>query len=273
MKAFDKTKIKLASFDVDGTIYLDGPSKIFDSGCVSEAVGSAIRRIAQTGVITVLATGRPHHAMPTSVLEVGAFRYAVCNGGAIVWDYEKEDAIVVYPFDREIVRVLVEALPSLVPNFGLAFERKHDNHPGQWLKLTQEQRMAETIRIFNETGDNVLKITCRFPDHEECELAAKRIGESFPVEVYVPEHRMCEITPAGVHKGGAFTVLCEHLGVEPSEIVAFGDSVNDLEVFRLSGYAVVMASGQEPAKQAADYICPSYQEDGIAHAIGELFGI
>ena len=52
--------------------------------------------------------------------------------------------------------------------------------------------------------------------------------------------------------------------------VAFGDSVNDLDMFRAAGFAVAMGNGSDEAKDASDYVSSSLHEDGISKALTYL---
>lgn len=73
----------------------------------------------------------------------------------------------------------------------------------------------------------------------------------------------------GVDKGKALIWLGKHLGIRKEEIMAFGDSSNDLKMMKGVGIGVAMANAREDVKEAADYITASNDEDGVAHFIEE----
>ena len=52
-----------------------------------------------------------------------------------------------------------------------------------------------------------------------------------------------------------------------SDIAAFGDDFNDIEILRNCGIGVAVANECEVAKSAADYVCGSNDEDGVARWI------
>lgn len=82
--------------------------------------------------------------------------------------------------------------------------------------------------------------------------------------------RLLTLTGAAAHKGVALGVACAELGIAPSEVVAFGDSDNDLELFRASGAAVAMGQASDEVKAAATAVSAHGHEDGVALAIGHL---
>ncbi len=78
------------------------------------------------------------------------------------------------------------------------------------------------------------------------------------------------LTAAGAHKGVALRAACAELGIDASEVVAFGDSGNDIELFRAAGASVAMANGTFEAKQAATIETVSNLEDGVAVVVERL---
>jgi hypothetical protein len=114
---------------------------------------------------------------------------------------------------------------------------------------------------------------CRFDTVEKCEEAVIRIREEFGVEAPTTGGTDLEILPPGINKGTGALALCEHLGLDISNIIAFGDSGNDVDLLKIAGYAVVVGCGRKSALELADYIAPPVKEDGVAKAIEDLFGL
>ena len=55
-----------------------------------------------------------------------------------------------------------------------------------------------------------------------------------------------------------------------SKVMAFGDSFNDLEMLSTVGFGVAMGNGEEAAKAAAQFVCPSVDEDGVLRGLQDL---
>ncbi|MFV0258880.1 MAG: Cof-type HAD-IIB family hydrolase [Acidimicrobiales bacterium] len=75
------------------------------------------------------------------------------------------------------------------------------------------------------------------------------------------------LTAAGADKGVALEVACRDLGVSPAEMVAIGDSDNDIGMFRVAGASFAMGQGSDEVKAAATAVTLSNAEDGVAAAI------
>ena len=76
-----------------------------------------------------------------------------------------------------------------------------------------------------------------------------------------------EINQSKANKGEALLALGEHLGLMREQIMAFGDGLNDLSMLKEAGIGVAMANACQEAKELADWIAPSCDEDGVARGI------
>ncbi|MBR5048508.1 MAG: HAD-IIB family hydrolase [Erysipelotrichaceae bacterium] len=71
-------------------------------------------------------------------------------------------------------------------------------------------------------------------------------------------------------KAGAISDYAEKNHILKQEIMAFGDSFNDIPMLKAAGYAVAMGNGEEEIKKIADYVAPEIDDDGIYKALKYL---
>ncbi len=83
-------------------------------------------------------------------------------------------------------------------------------------------------------------------------------------ETAVTSRYVIEVTPKGVNKAYGVERLVEHLGIGAADVIAFGDSENDLEMLKYVGMGVAMGNGTEHLKAHADMVTLSNDEAGIA---------
>jgi hydroxymethylpyrimidine pyrophosphatase-like HAD family hydrolase len=57
--------------------------------------------------------------------------------------------------------------------------------------------------------------------------------------------------------------LLDHLGAQREDTFAFGDSTNDISMFRAVGHSICMGDGMEEAKAHAEFVTADLLEDGI----------
>ena len=80
-----------------------------------------------------------------------------------------------------------------------------------------------------------------------------------------------EFNPPRATKGIALGFAADYLGIGIEEIVAFGDSLNDLPMLQAAGRSVAVANGRPDVKPLCDEICLSNQEDGVARYLAGHF--
>lgn len=101
---------------------------------------------------------------------------------------------------------------------------------------------------------------------EQLEPAAReRFGNV--ANVFRSEPFLLEILPPKVDKAFALQKLLDILGYRREELLACGDGYNDVTMLELAGMGVAMANATEPAKEAADFITMTNDEDGVAYAV------
>ena len=81
-----------------------------------------------------------------------------------------------------------------------------------------------------------------------------------------------EFTPLGVDKTRALSETFATLGIDRSEVIAFGDAQNDQSMIEWAGTGVAMGNAVDEVKAVADYVTLSNNDDGIAAAL-EHFGM
>ena len=79
-----------------------------------------------------------------------------------------------------------------------------------------------------------------------------------------------EFMAKDVSKGNAIKALCEKLNISLSEVICFGDSLNDQSMFKVVGYAVAMGNASEELKKIADKVTLDNDSNGIPVALKEL---
>jgi len=79
-----------------------------------------------------------------------------------------------------------------------------------------------------------------------------------------------ELTPAGADKALGLARLCDKLGVEPANVVAFGDNNNDLSMLRWAGRGIAMANATPDAIAIADEVTATNVDFGVARVLEQL---
>lgn len=76
-----------------------------------------------------------------------------------------------------------------------------------------------------------------------------------------------DIVPYGVNKAQGLKYFLRYFNVKPSELIAFGDGLNDKEMLELAGYSYAMANDDERIKKLAKYQAPSNNDSGVLQVL------
>ena len=79
-------------------------------------------------------------------------------------------------------------------------------------------------------------------------------------------------------KWTAVKAIAEHYGCNTDTFVAFGDDINDLEMIQKCGTGIAVKNAIPDVQAAAEYICDSNDNDGVAkwieqHILGRIRSI
>lgn len=83
-------------------------------------------------------------------------------------------------------------------------------------------------------------------------------------------HPYIDLTAEGVNKGTALQTLAGSLNLRPEEVAAIGDQAIDLTMLQVADLPIAMSNAVPELRQAAKWIAPSNDEDGVAWAIEEI---
>ncbi len=280
-RTWEKENIRLAAFDIDGTLY--------DKGILPAATRETVQALARTGVETILATSRNEESLPRAVREMPCFRYGIFCNGAYLCDIRTGEIIETHaarPEEaREILKLLAgftKDLHYVCPDHGVITESDIETLLGRHPEGEERESLREDLErhyrkvpnadaMVRSVTEPVIKFGCRFGDRESLKNAAREIMRRLDCEAVETDAFVLEITKRGCSKGEGLRALCRFLGIRPEEAVAFGDSGNDIPIFRTAGYAVAMGNAYDDVKEAADYVTGTLREGGLADAIRGLF--
>jgi hydroxymethylpyrimidine pyrophosphatase-like HAD family hydrolase len=88
---------------------------------------------------------------------------------------------------------------------------------------------------------------------------------------YIRDHRIVEMVEPGLTKWNGVEMLREALDLDDARVIAFGDDHNDLDMLTEAHMSFAPRNAIQAAKQAADDIIPSNNDDGVAVTLRKLF--
>jgi len=81
-----------------------------------------------------------------------------------------------------------------------------------------------------------------------------------------------DIILKGVDKGFGLYHLCQELGRQASDVVAFGDNLNDMEMLTFAGRAVATENARDEIKVVADEVIGHHKDGAVFDYMEGLVG-
>ncbi|WP_270165070.1 Cof-type HAD-IIB family hydrolase [Paenibacillus sp. SYP-B4298] len=238
------TTYKLIALDMDGTL-------LNDRSEISPSNAEWIHKALDAGYIVSFSTGRGFQsALPfAEQLELTTPMITV-NGGEI-WHRPHVLHRRTYLADGT-----VERLHALAEQYGTWFwgytvEGIYNRE--RWLAPGVAPSSMHWLKFGFDTPDTAARQAIIDEIHRWGSL---EVSNSSPTNL--------EINPPGVSKASALRELCGLLDMDMSQVVAVGDSLNDIAAIREAGLGIAMGNAQEAVKEAADLVTVSNNEDAIA---------
>ncbi len=261
----------LIATDVDGTLL--SPDEI-----VTERTRAAVRAAVESGVMFVLATGRPPRWIPPVVEQLGFAPMSVCANGAVVYDAAADRVLSARTLSVDTLCELAEVAARVVPGVGLAAERigrsAHDTATPQFVSAPGYEHAwlnpdNTEVSYQDLLSSPAVKLLVRKPGMPSGELAAALrpfVGELGDV-TFSTNDGLVEISPAGISKAHGVAAVAEPLGIAAEDVVAFGDMPNDVPMLRWAGLGVAMGNAHPDAQSAADEVTAGNDDDGVARVL------
>lgn len=270
-------RIRLVGLDLDGTL-LD------DRKTITAPTMEVLHEAHARGVHLVPVTGRPHDGIPRLVKDLPFVRYIISCNGASIRDQREgvslRERLIPTQEALKLAALLAEhQLPYEVLSEGVGYseewvyERLIANSPKNHflpLYIKETRKIVSSIPDFIAKGRGIEELFVMGGRQDAVETLLEKLHELPHLHIVHPAPGALEITAAGVDKGEALLYLAEHLGIAQSEVMAIGDSGNDLAMLRAAGVSVAMGNAAPEVKALSDFVTKSNEEHGVALAISRF---
>ena len=264
-----KMDIKVIATDMDGTLLdpkgqLDLPrlEKILD-------------KLDQRGIRFVIATGNEVHRM-RQLLEHLAERVVlvVANGARI---FENNELIQAQTWDDAIVdralahfkgRECQDQFVVTAMNGGFVKEGTVFTELDKFMTPEMIEQLYQRMNFVDEFDPNlfggVLKMSMVVGE-ERLDSVLQEINDLFDghVRAVSSGYGCIDILQDGIHKAWGLVELLKRWNLKPEQIMAFGDSENDIEMLELAGISYAMENAEEAVKRVATKVAPANSQAGV----------
>lgn len=259
--------IKLIATDMDHTL-------LTEAGELPPTLFNDIDQLHQHGIEFAIASGRPVYTLESIFGDLKSeMTFISDNGGAIVYhddviylsempvgDYQKMTQFTLEQTNGVPVICGIDA--AYVADFGEKYDselRKFYTNINYVSDLTAVDVKADKFTIF-------------FPESDAKPAFDKTFDPEFGTHysVVVSGAEWIDIMNQGVNKGTAMQILGEKLNIKPTQMMAFGDLYNDLEMLSYVGHSYAVKNAVDDVKKVAKFETESNEDYGVTNQIERL---
>ena len=264
--------IKLVGLDIDGTL-LNSKNQI------SPRNHAAIRAAIDAGCRVIPATGRPLRGVLPEFIQIPGVDYAVTANGATVVRLSDGEFVIKNWLSRARLQKLYEATQGLWRVFDVFVggsgysEKKNLDAAEEWAPrnmapyMRMSRQPVESIPDFIAAQKGFEKCSMFFTSEENRQKVRQIAQEMGGFSIVSSESNNLEISDEGATKGLALLELGRMLGLEKSQVMACGDSENDLPMLETVGLGVAMGNAPRFIQEKAAAVTATNDEDGVALAL------
>ena len=266
--------IRLVAIDMDGTL-------LSNDKTLSVRNEQVINKVLNRGIFIVPATGRPVTGLPKVLLDNKSILYAICSNGAAIMDLNKNKVIFHCYLKQNITLQIIEALRPFDPILDIFAEgkifteqrnmKRLDNFliPSNMIPYIYKTRTCvDDISDFLQLNElHIEKVNLFFQNLDLRHQVGEILKNISGISITSSLNNNMEINHMNANKGFALKWLASYLGLHMKQVMALGDSNNDMEMLNVAGLAIAMENGTDDIKRIADNVTSSNQESGVAVAI------
>ena len=256
-------EIKIIATDMDGTLLdprgqLDLPrlEKILD-------------KLDQRGVRFVIATGNEVHRMRQLLGHLAERVVLVVANGARI--FENNELIQAQTWDDAMVdralahfkgRECQDQFVVTAMNGGFVKKGTVFTELDKFMTPEMIEKLYQRMNFVDEFDSNlfggVLKMSMVVGE-ERSESVLQEINDLFDghVRAVSSGYGCIDILQDGIHKAWGLVELLKRWNLKPEQIMAFGDSENDIEMLELAGISYAMENAEEAVKRVATKVAPA----------------
>jgi len=245
---------KLLVFDLDDTL-------LTTEKTITVSTTEAIKACKEKGMIIgyITARARPFKGEAFFVDNLPCDFIAYYNGAEIyAGDVSIESNVIP---NKQAINIM-NALNEKYPNTKIAVYMEPwswSPRSGEaWNMITGEKIKCSILEL---PCCDVQRIRVVFDDNDKISLSHFMTTET---TFFITADGTAIIINKNAVKERALTKITEWFNIPLSDVIAFGDDINDIEMLKIAGKGVVMGNANDTVKSVADYLTETNDKEGIS---------
>lgn len=255
--------IKLIATDMDGT-WLK-PDKSYDYGLFQKI----FRLMQAQNIKFVAASSNQYENLRQRFAAVADKIYYIAeNGGLIAAGNQVLQTKTLTAAETAEIAHMVQAYnyPLVWCGVKSAYILQKEG-PAFYQEMKQFFENLTTVKRFNLNQDHFFKVSIIMDDGKAAEFCPQIAASCPNLEVVCGSAYSIDISPLGMNKVRGLEYFHQHFGIEPKEMIAFGDSGNDVKMIKYAGRGYATGTAMDEAKFAADEVLGNSSDSAVQKQI------
>lgn len=247
--------ISAVIFDLDDTLLRSDKS-------ISNYTLEVLKKCRERGIYIGVATAR-NEISAGSYIQINDFDIVISNGGARMT--VGGECVYKKMMSASTVRKIIDIFWGIGGN-----ELTVETEEGYFWNYKTKPKGSWAHAIYNDFSDfnsPAYKITALLDTPELAQHICNEVDDIETLSFRGEKWR--RFASVGADKVSAIRAVTNYLGIGISNIAAFGDDYNDIEMLKTVGIGVAMGNAIEEVKAIAKHIALSNDEDGAARFIAD----
>ncbi|HEX2674657.1 MAG TPA: Cof-type HAD-IIB family hydrolase [Polyangiaceae bacterium] len=269
-RAKQRACARLLALDLDGTL-------LRADGSISASTLCALRAAQARGLGLLFVTARPPRRVRALAGASELCGVAICGNGSLLYDLKSDALLAEERLRADHASLLVESLRTAVPDVAFAVEigLRYGCDPNYAILAEHARdrsdplmRRADAIELCREGVTKLIVQQLDWPLRDLLEMT--RVFASSRASVSQSSSQFVEVVAPRVDKASALRRYCAARQIAATEVIAFGDGLQDLPMLRWAGCGIAVANAHPEVLAAADLVTRSNDADGVALALDRL---
>ncbi|MCQ2212499.1 MAG: Cof-type HAD-IIB family hydrolase [Bacteroidaceae bacterium] len=254
--------IKAIFFDIDGTLVS------FKTHAIPESTLQAVREVHQRGIKVFIATGRPIPFI-NNIADLEYDGIMSSNGASICT--ADGDVISHVPVDKDDVRRMVayQQHTPIAVTYATGDEAfvTHYNENFQEVFELLDLQTPRVLQPEEALNKDIVQVIAFFDINQEPHIM-NEVLQNCDAQRWHPYFADC--IRKGLSKATGIDAVCQYLGIDISQTMAFGDGGNDKQMLLHAGIGVAMGNASDEVKACADIVTDTVDDEGIAKILRNI---
>lgn len=262
---------KMIVMDIDGTL-------LHSDGSCSKEEKAYLNHLKEEGHIIVLATGRCFEEILAATDNAFFANYIISHTGSVIYNVSLKKFIFESKIAKDTVKEVIASYDEKTMKWiSLVTLNKYNRFPLKYYENSKFVHMIIDLKELNDIGNDVFNICINLKQNNYANIIIDKMKDKFKNLDFIimqdsfGSEKRIEIVPKEINKSLAIKKIALLEKIDSSNIIGFGDGLNDIDMLKYCGVSVAMGNALDEVKVVCNDRTDTNDEDGVIRYLERYF--